>query len=120
MENDVLGGGNITKSAITLEDFPAIMQKVSETSGAIAYTRIRDPLESQAGRAAKIKLLKIKKDESSPAVAASRNTVKDVTHPLKRPYYLYTSASAGKDVCDFVDFVAAKGWGKRNLTYMWQ
>ena len=116
VENDILGGVPITKGAITLPDFPAIIKKVGETAGSIAYARIRDQFPGpQAGT----KLLQIKKDESSPAVSASRATISNGTYPLRRPYYLYTSAAAGKDVRSFVDFVASKGWGEPKLTHEW-
>ena len=107
VENDILGGVPITKSAITLPDFPVIIKKVAETAGSIAYARMRDPFP---GPAARTKLLKIGKDEHSPSVIASRATIADGTYPLRRPYYLYTAAAAGKDVRSFVDFVVSKGW----------
>jgi phosphate transport system substrate-binding protein len=116
VENDILGGVPIAKSAITLPDFPVIMKKVAETEGSIAYARMRDPFPGPASR---IKLLKISKDEHSPPVSASRATIGDGTYPLRRPYYLYTTASAGKDVRSFVDFVVSKGWGEPKLTHQW-
>ena len=116
VENDVLGGVPITKSAITLPDFPVIIKKVAETAGSIAYARMRDPFPGPASRT---KLVKIRKDEHSSPVSASRETIADGTYPLRRPYYLYTAATARKDVRSFVDFVVSKGWGKPNLTHQW-
>jgi len=107
MENDILGGVPIAKSAITLPDFPAIIKKVAETAGSIAYVRMRDTFP---GPAASIKSLKIKKDEGSLPVRASRATIGNGTYPLTRSYYLYSLATEGKDVQSFVDFVVSKGW----------
>jgi len=116
VENDILGGVPITKSAITLPDFPGIIKKVAETAGSIAYVRMRDPFPGPESR---IKLLKISKDGQSPPVSASRATIGNGTYPLRRPYYLYTAATAGKDVRSFVDFVVSKGWGEPNLSHQW-
>ena len=116
VENGILGGVPIAKSAITLPDFPAITKKVAETAGSIAYVRMRDPFP---GPAARTKSLEIRKDEGSPPVAPSREAIADGTYPLRRPYYLYTAATAGKDVRGFVDFVASKGWAQPSLTHEW-
>jgi ABC-type phosphate transport system substrate-binding protein len=107
VENDILGGVPITKSAITLPDFPGIIKKVAETAGSIAYVRMRDTFP---GPAARTKSLKIRKDEHSLPVSASRATIRNGTYPLRRPYYLYTVANAGKDVRSFVDFLVSQGW----------
>jgi len=107
VENDILGGVPITKSAITLPDFPGIIKKVAETAGSIAYVRMRDTFP---GPAARTKSLKIRKDEHSLPVSASRATIGNGTYPLRRPYYLYTVANAGKDVRSFVDFLVSQGW----------
>jgi phosphate transport system substrate-binding protein len=116
VEKDLLGGVSIAKSAITLPDFPVIVKKVGETAGSIGYARMRDPFPGPESR---IKLLKISKDGQSPPVSASRATIGNGTYPLRRPYYLYTAATAGKDVRGFVDFVVSKGWGEPNLTHQW-
>ncbi|MGA3117705.1 MAG: substrate-binding domain-containing protein, partial [Syntrophobacteraceae bacterium] len=50
VENDILGGVPITKSAITLPDFPGIIKKVAETAGSIAYVRMRDTFPGPAAR----------------------------------------------------------------------
>jgi phosphate transport system substrate-binding protein len=116
VENNILGGVPITKNAIILQDFPAIIKKVGETAGSIAYVRMRDPFP---GPAAKTKNLKIKKDAHSAPVSPSRATIADGTYPLRRPYYLYTAATAGKDVRSFVDFVVSRGWGEPRQTHEW-
>ena len=116
VENDILGGVPITKSAITLPDFPGIIKKVAETAGSIAYARMRDQFP---GPAARTKPLKIRKDEHSLPVSASRATIADGTYLLRRPYYLYTAATAGKDVRSFVDFVVSQGWAEPKLTHQW-
>ncbi|MGO8944226.1 MAG: substrate-binding domain-containing protein [Syntrophobacteraceae bacterium] len=116
VENDILGGVPITKSAITLPDFKGIIKKVAETAGSVAYVRMRDPFP---GPEARTKSLEIRKDEYSLPVSASRATISDETYPLRRPYYLYTAATAGNDVRSFVDFLVRKGWVQPNLTHQW-
>ena len=116
VENDILGGVPIAKNAIILQDFPAIIKKVAETAGSIAYVRMRDPFP---GPAARTNSLKIRKDEHSAPVSPSRTTIADGTYPLRRPFYLYTAATAGKDARSFVDFVVSKGWGEPNQTHEW-
>ena len=116
VENDILGGVPIAKSAVTLPDFPAIIKKVAETTGSIACVRMRDPFP---GPEARTKSLKIRKDEHSLPVSASRATIADGTYPLRRPYYLYTAATAGNEVRSFVDFLVRKGWVEPNLTHQW-
>jgi phosphate transport system substrate-binding protein len=117
VENDILGGVHISNSAITLPNFPAIIQKVGETPGSIAYVRMGD---LYLGPQARAKSLKIRKDEHSPPVSASMTTISDGTYPLRRPYYLYTSATAGEEIRSLVDFVVRKGWAEQNLTHQWQ
>jgi len=123
VENDILGGVPITKSAITLPDFPTIIKKVAETAGSIAYVRMRDPSprtrDPFPGPEARIKSLKIKKDALSPPVNPSKATIANETYPLRRPYYLYTSAVAGKQVRSFVDFVVSQGWSEPAQKHLW-
>ena len=119
IQNSILAGAPIAKSAQEVPDFPALMKKVAETPGAITYVRIRDPFETETGHTTRIKVLKIKKDNVSPPVSPSRKTVLDGSYPLRRPYYLYTSRIADKNVRAFVDYVVSKGWGPQDLTYVW-
>jgi phosphate transport system substrate-binding protein len=95
VQNSILAGAHIAKSAQEVPDFPALMEKVAETPGAI-------------------KVLKIKKDDVSPPVSPSRKTVLDGSYPLRRTYSLYTSRTADKGVRAFVDYVVSKGWGSQD------
>lgn len=119
IEDDILKEP-ITKDAQVVQDFPTVMQKVAETPGAIAYTRIRDPFESVAGRAANIKPIKVKKDDSAEAVAPSRDSVKNGSYPLRRPYFLYTTSKSNDQVKALAAFIVDKGWGEQEISYMWQ
>jgi phosphate transport system substrate-binding protein len=114
VQNSILAGAHIAKSAQEVPDFPALMEKVAETPGAIAYARIRDPFETETGHTTRIKVLKIKKDDVSPPVSPSRKTVLDGSYPLRRTYSLYTSRTADKGVRAFVDYVVSKGWGSQD------
>ncbi|MDR3567975.1 MAG: substrate-binding domain-containing protein [Syntrophobacteraceae bacterium] len=117
IENSVLGGVPVARGAVTLPDFPGVVQKVGETRGAIAFVRSRDPFP---GSNARTSIVKIKKDEHSPSIHPTRATISDGTYPLRRPYFLYTTATAGKDVRGFVDFAVTRGWGQPALTHVWQ
>ncbi len=107
VEDELLCGVPITKAAVTLPAFSTIISQVARTEGSIAYVRPRDPFP---GPAVRIKVLKIRKDENSPTVSPTDATIGDGTYPLRRSHYLYTTAGAGKEVRDFVDFAASKGF----------
>ncbi len=111
METEVLGGRPIVENAIRVKRFQACLRMVAKTPGSVGFVRIRDALESGLGVEIKFKVLKIKKDAGSPAVAPSRLAIADASYPLKRPFYIYHESNASAEVKKFVDFVVSKGWG---------
>ena len=52
-----------------------------------------------------IKVIKVKKDASSPGVAPSDATIKNGTYPLSRPLFFYTRAKPSSDIKVFTDWV---------------
>ncbi|MDR3553833.1 MAG: substrate-binding domain-containing protein [Syntrophobacteraceae bacterium] len=116
IENGMLGGAPITGKAVTLSTFPDVVQKVGKTPGAIGCVRMRDPFP---GPRASTSIVKVKKDEHSASVSPSRDTISDGTYPFRRPYYLYTAATANKEVRSFVDFAVSQGWGQPALSHLW-
>jgi len=115
VESSILGGAPVARSAVVVSTFFTAIRRVAETPGGIAFTRIRDPYEWTA----KIKVLKIRKDKTAPAVSPSREAVLDGSYPIRRPYFLYTSSRANDAVQAFADYVVSKGWGPPDLTYVW-
>ncbi len=59
-----------------------------------------------------IKVLKIKKDDKSPAIEADEKTIKAGTYPLSRPLFFYTRTSPSAEIKAFIDWVlSAEGQG---------
>jgi phosphate transport system substrate-binding protein len=114
LQNDFLGGvfGAGTK---VVAGFPKVMESVAKTPGALGFVRIRDAFETSGTVAAQIKVVKIKATPDSPAVMPSRDTVKNGTYPICRPYYLYLTNAAGEGITKYVDFVVQHGWGRQDL-----
>ncbi len=86
------------------EDDNVIVQFVSSDVGALGYFGLAYYTENKD----KVKAVKIKKDENSPAVAPSVETVNNGTYqPLSRPIFIYVNAKAAQEkpeVREFVEF----------------
>ncbi|MFH0825829.1 MAG: substrate-binding domain-containing protein [Pseudomonadota bacterium] len=108
--NDFLQVPAVRSKVERVSSFRTIIPKVSETKGAIGYSRMRDV--EYAGDRMKAKLLKIKKDAESPAIMPSRASIGDGSYPIKRPFALYYNGKASGDVRKLVDYIASKGWGE--------
>lgn len=107
---EVLEGGSFAPSAKVLPYIRLVPPTVAETEGAIGILRIRN-LERlvEQGVDKKIKVLGIKKDDRSPGMVPSRETVDEGTYPLTRPYLLYIAANkASKCTVDFFKFCEAR------------
>jgi phosphate transport system substrate-binding protein len=115
MQEDFLLGQPFAIKAAVEEEFSAVMRMVSQTPGSIGYTRIRDAFESPIASEFRVKVVKIKKDNTSPAIMPSRTTVNDATYPIRRPYYLYLEKKMDGEAKKFVDFILKKGWGQQTL-----
>jgi phosphate transport system substrate-binding protein len=76
----------------------AIVQNVAKDRGAIGYVGLGYVNET-------IKVVKVKKDASSPAVAATVEEVLAKNYPLARPLYMYTAGDPTPGAKTFIDFV---------------
>jgi phosphate transport system substrate-binding protein len=108
--HDLLGTPNVKSKVEYMHSYPGIIKKVGETKGAIGFCRIRD-LEDKGGNLDGVKILKIKEQADSPAIAPTRETIGEGTYPVKRPFALVYDGKAADMVKTFVEFVASKGWG---------
>jgi phosphate transport system substrate-binding protein len=79
----------IAQNAVTKAFFRAIVPTVEETKNAAGYVRVRNILQlKEKGQESKIKIIAIKKDDASPAVLPTRESVNNGTYPITRPYLL--------------------------------
>jgi len=102
--------GSLAPNAIAKRFFSAVVSGVSESDAATSFVRVRNIFQlKEKGQESKIKVIAIKKDDQSPAVLPSRETVDKGTYPITRPYFLYIDTkSAGKLTKDFVEFCGSK------------
>ncbi|MGO9569075.1 MAG: PstS family phosphate ABC transporter substrate-binding protein [Desulfomonilaceae bacterium] len=102
--------GSLAPNAITKTFFSAVVSGVTESETATSFIRVRNIFQlKEKGQESKIKVIAIKKDDQSPAILPSRETVDKGTYPITRPYFLYIDTkSAGKLTKDFVEFCGSK------------
>ncbi len=102
--------GSLAPSAVMKGFFRAVVSAVSETDAATSFVRVRNIFQlKEKGQDSKIKIVAIKKDDQSPAVLPSRQTVDNGTYPITRPYFVYIDTkTAGKLTKDFVEFCGSK------------
>ncbi len=91
------------------EDDNVVVQFITSDENALGYFGLAYYLENQD----KMKAVKIKLDDKSPAVAPSVETVNNGTYqPLSRPIFIYVNADAAKnkpEVREFVEFYLKNG-----------
>ena len=114
MEDDFLES-KFTKDSVALTQFPGVMAKVAQTTGAIGYVRIRDAFESKPKQREAVKILEIKRMGALVGVMPSREAVSDGSYPIRRPYYLHYSSKADGNIKKYVDFIVSEGWGPQDL-----
>ncbi len=106
----MLKGGTFAPGARLVRYFRSVPPTVWENEGAIGIVRMRNlerALEQGMGK--QIKTLAIRKDEKSPAVAPSRESVDEGTYPITRPYYLYVAGNkSNKCTVEFCKFCASR------------
>lgn len=93
----VLEQADFTPRAQTLPGTAAVVNAVSKEKNAIGY--------GGAGYAKGVKLLKIKKDEKSEAVAPDLEHIVSGTYPLSRPLFFYTRQVPKDKIKTFIDWV---------------
>ena len=96
-KESVLGGADFTPRAQTMPGTAAVVNAVSKEKFGIGY--------GGAAYAKGIKILKVKKDAGSPAIAPDKATVTNGTYALARPLFFYLRAKAAGDIKGFIDWV---------------
>ncbi len=100
----------IAKNAVTKAYFRSVIPAVVESKNSTGYVRVRNIVQlKEKGQESKIKILAVKKDEGSPAILPTRETVDHGTYPISRPYFLYADGkNSGKTTKAFLEFCAKK------------
>jgi phosphate transport system substrate-binding protein len=93
----VLGGADFTARAQTMPGTGVVVNAVSKEKNGIGY--------GGAGYAKGIKVLKVKKDANSPAIAPTLETVKSDAYALARPLFFYLRGKPSGETKAFIDWV---------------
>jgi phosphate transport system substrate-binding protein len=93
----VLNGADFSPRAQTLQGTASVVNAVSKDRLGIGY--------GGAAYAKGVKLLKVKKDASAPALLPSRETVLSGSYALARPLFFYLRGAPSGDIKAFVDWV---------------
>lgn len=96
----VLESADFAAKAQTMPGTASVVNAVAKEDNAIGY--------GGAAYAEGIKVLKVKKDSDSPAVAVSEDTVRDGSYPLSRPLYFYLAKPPEGSTKQFIDWVLSK------------
>jgi phosphate transport system substrate-binding protein len=97
-QEHVLDKQDFAKSVRLMTSTSAIVQSVNGESGSVGYGGIA------YAHAGGVKVIKIKKDENSPAVDPSESTVLDKSYPVARPLYLFTNGEPQGNMKAFIDY----------------
>jgi len=96
-KDNVLGGADLAARAQTMPGTGVVVNAVTKEKNGIGY--------GGAAYAKGIKIVKIKKDASAPAIAPSPETVKAGTYALARPLFFYVRNKPAGDIKTFIDWV---------------
>lgn len=99
-QEHVLGQQDYTPEARLMPATSAIIQAISSDRWAIGYVGLGHATEA-AGR---VKMLRVKRDQASPAVVPSEKAVRSGEYPIARPLYLYTLGQPKEPVRAFIEF----------------
>ena len=95
-KDNVLMGKDFAPRAQTLQGTAAVVNAVSKDANGIGY--------GGAAYAKGIKFAAVKKDDQSPAVLPSLETVRTGQYPISRYLYLYTRVKPSKEMKAFLDW----------------
>ncbi|HEX6087092.1 MAG TPA: phosphate ABC transporter substrate-binding protein [Thermoanaerobaculia bacterium] len=95
-KDNVLLGKDFAPRAQTLQGTAAVVNAVSKDANGIGY--------GGAAYAKGIRFAAVKKDEKSPAVVPSLDTVRTGQYPISRFLYLYTRVKPSKEMKAFIDW----------------
>jgi phosphate transport system substrate-binding protein len=93
----VLQGADFTARAQTMPGTAAVVNAVGKEKFGIGY--------GGAAYAKGIKIIKVKKDAASPAIAPDKTTVMNGTYALARPLFFYLRNKPAGDMKGFIDWV---------------
>lgn len=93
----VLQNADYTPRAQAMPGTAAVVNAVVKEKNGIGY--------GGAAYAKGIKVLKVKKDDQSPAIEPDDRTIKNGTYPLSRPLFFYTRANPSAEIKAFIDWV---------------
>jgi phosphate transport system substrate-binding protein len=99
-QEHVMKKKDYTKDARLMPATSAIIEAAAQDKGAIGYVGLGYAVEAGS----KVKVLKVKKDDQSPAVAASEAAVKDGSYSIARALYLFTAGQPSELAKAFIDF----------------
>jgi phosphate transport system substrate-binding protein len=100
----VLQNADYTPRAQAMPGTAAVVNAVVKEKFGIGY--------GGAAYAKGIKVLKIKKDAATPAIAPEDATIQNGTYPLSRPLFFYVRAKPSAEISAFTDWVlSAEGQG---------
>ncbi|MCF7808857.1 MAG: PstS family phosphate ABC transporter substrate-binding protein [Candidatus Marinimicrobia bacterium] len=97
----VMNKKDYSQDAMLMPSTSAIIQSVSQDKLAIGYVGLGYGV--QAGD--KVRMMSVKNDADSPAVAPSVASVQDASYGIARPLHFYTNGELTGVTKDFVDFV---------------
>jgi len=95
-KDNVLMGKDFAPRAQTLQGTAAVVNAVSKDANGIGY--------GGAAYAKGIRFAVVKKDDKSPAVLPSLETVRNGSYPISRYLYLYTRVKPSNDMKAFIDW----------------
>jgi phosphate transport system substrate-binding protein len=95
--DNVLNGKDYTASMQSLPGTAAVVNAVVKDKNGIGY--------GGAAYAEGIKIIKVKKDESSEAIAPTAETIKNNTYPISRYLYMYSRSKPSGAMKDYSDWI---------------
>jgi len=98
-KDNVLMGKDYAPRAQTLQGTAAVVNAVAKDANGIGY--------GGAAYAKGIKFAAVKKDDKSPAVLPSLETVRSGQYPISRYLYLYTRVKPAKEMKAFIDWATS-------------
>ena len=99
-QEHVLKKEDYTPKARLMPATSSIIQSVGEDKLAIGYVGLGYAAEAKG----KVKILKIKANDTAPSVEPSEETVRNGTYSISRPLYFYTGENTSEPVNQFVQF----------------
>lgn len=97
-QEHVLNKENYSPTVKLMPASSSIAQSVSQDKWSIGYLGLAYAKE------AKVKIIKVKKDDKSPAVMPDHNTVLDKSYGIARPLFLYFNGEPKDNLKSFLDF----------------